>query len=146
MRIMIGSDHAGFKLKEKIKEFLNQENYEYEDLGTSSTNSVDYPIYAEKVAKEIQKNQDSLGILICGTGLGMCMTANKFKGIRAALCCDENLARLAKEHNNANILCLGGRQLDFEKAKRIVQTFLKTPFSNEERHIKRINEISELEK
>ncbi|MHA1988726.1 MAG: ribose 5-phosphate isomerase B [Promethearchaeota archaeon] len=141
MKVIIGSDHGGFKLKETIKEYIKELGYNIEDLGTNSTESVDYPVYAKKVAEEVKKDKDKLGILMCGTGLGMCMTANKFKGIRAALCYNESSAKLAKQHNNANILCLGGREFKEELAKKITKIFLETPFSNEERHKRRIKEI-----
>jgi ribose 5-phosphate isomerase B len=141
MKVIIGSDHGGFKLKETIKEYIKELGYNIEDLGTNSTESVDYPVYAKKVAEEVKKDKDKLGILMCGTGLGMCMTANKFKGIRAALCYNESSAKLAKQHNNVNILCLGGREFKEELAKKITKIFLETPFSNEERHKRRIKEI-----
>ena len=144
MKIIIGSDHAGFKLKEKIKKLLEKLGYEYEDVGTDSEKSVDYPVYAEKVAKKVAKG--SQGILICGTGLGMCMSANKVKGIRAALAYNESSAEMAKKHNDANVLCLGAREFDENLAKKITKKFLETDFSNEERHKKRINEIMDIEK
>lgn len=144
MKIIIGSDHGGFKLKETIKEYIEELGYKIEDIGTDSTKSVDYPIYAKKVAEEVSKDSNKQGILVCGTGLGMCMTANKFKGIRAALCYNESSAKLAKEHNNANILCLGEREFKEDLAKKITKTFLETPFSNEERHKRRIKEIDAL--
>jgi len=146
MKIVIGSDHAGFKLKEKIKEYVKELGYDIDDKGTDSEEPRDYPIYAEKVAKEVAKDKDKLGILICGTGLGMCMAANKVKGVRAALAYNENAARMAKEHNNANILCLGSREFSEERAKKITKIFLETPFSKESRHIKRVKEIMDLEK
>jgi ribose 5-phosphate isomerase B len=146
MKIVIGSDHGGYLLKEAIKKFLIKEGYQIEDIGTDSADPVDYPIYAQKVAINVAKNKGKVGILICGTGLGMCMTANKVKGIRAALCYNEVCARLAKEHNNANILCLGGRLFKEELAKKITKVFLESQFSKGERHIRRLQEISELEK
>jgi len=144
MRIIIGSDHAGFKLKEKIKEFVKKLGYDVDDKGTNSEESVDYPVYAEKVAKEVSKGNQ--GILICGTGLGMSMAANKVKGVRAALAYNENAAKMAKQHNNANVLCLGSREFSEEKAKKITKAFLETDFSKEDRHAKRVKEIMDLEK
>ena len=146
MKIIIGSDHGGFKLKQTIKEYIEKLGYDVKDVGTDSSESVDYPIYAKRVAEQVAKDKNKLGILVCGTGLGMCMAANKVKGIRAALCYNESSAKLAKEHNNANILCLGGRELKEELAKKITKTFLETPFSDEERHKRRIKEIADLEK
>lgn len=139
MKIIIGSDHAGFKLKEQIKELLK----DTEDLGTDSKESVDYPLIAEKVAKKVAKT-NSKGILICGTGIGMCISANKIKGIRAALCYDELTTKLARKHNNANILCIGARTDSAKNYKNIVKTFLTTEFSKEKRHHQRVKEMDEL--
>jgi len=146
MKIIIGSDHGGFELKESLKKHLIKQGYDVSDVGTDSLTNVDYPIYAKKVAEKVISDKENVGILICGTGLGMCMAANKIKGIRAALCYNESSAKLAKEHNNANILCLGGREFTEEIARRITKTFLESPFSNEEKHKRRIKEISDLEK
>ena len=107
-KVIIGSDHAGFELKEKIKAYLKEQGYKIEDLGTNSKESVDYPLYGKKVAQKVAKT-NSIGILVCGSGIGMTMTANKVKGIRAALCYDQETAILAREHNNSNILCLVSR-------------------------------------
>lgn len=142
-KIIIGSDHAGFELKEKIKAYLKEQNYNIEDLGTDSSKSTDYPIYGKRVAQKVAKN-NSTGILICSSGIGMCMTANKIKGIRAALCYDEETARGAREHNNANILCLGARTSSAKNYKKIVKTFLTTEFSKEERHRRRVKEMDAL--
>jgi len=146
MKIVIGADHGGFELKEEIKKFVEKLGYDVEDKGTNSLESVDYPIYAKKVAKEVASDKDKLGILVCGTGLGMSMAANKIKGIRAALAYNESSAKLAKEHNNANVLCLGGREFSTEKAKKIVKLFLETHFSKADRHKRRVGEIAEIEK
>ncbi len=145
MRIVIGSDHAGYSLKEKIKEYVTSLDYEVVDKGTNSEESVDYPLIAEKVGKEVSKG-NSEGILICGTGLGMSMAANKVKGIRAALAYNENSAKMAKEHNNANVLCIGAREFSEEDAKKITKAFLEEKFAGGERHQRRIDEIMELEK
>lgn len=142
-KIIIGSDHAGFKLKEKIKTYLKQLKYDAEDLGTYSNETVDYPLIGEKVAKKLVETK-SIGILICGTGIGMSMVANKIKGMRAALCYDEFTAKVAREHNNANILCFGARTKSAKNYKKIIKTFLGTPFSKEERHRRRVKQMDAL--
>lgn len=142
-KIIIGSDHAGFELKEKIKEYLKELNYIVEDLGTNSAEPVDYPVYGKKVAEKVAKTS-STGILVCGSGIGICITANKIKGARAALCYDEYTAETAKEHNNANILCLGARTASAKNYKKIIKTFLTTKFSKEQRHHKRVKQMDAL--
>ena len=142
MKIIIGSDHAGFQAKEEIKRLLKKENYEYYDVGTFSEQAVDYPKIAKEVAKRVLENE-VLGILICGTGIGMSIAANKCRGIRAALCTDHYSAKKSREHNNANILCLRSREFDHSKYWEIISSFLKTDFSNEIRHKKRIEELEE---
>lgn len=142
-KMIIGSDHAGFKLKEKIKKYLQELKQPAEDLGTNSEEPVDYPLIAKKVAKEVAKT-NSIGILVCGSGIGMCITANKIKGIRAALCYDEETATLSRQHNNANILCLGARTSPAKDYKKIIKKFLTTEPSNEERHKKRVEEMDAL--
>ncbi len=144
MRIAIGSDHAGYHLKEKIKEFLLSRGYKVMDMGTNSTESTDYPIYAQRVALAIQKGEADRGILICGTGIGMCITANKFKGVYAALCTDEYMARVSRQHNNANILCLGGRVLGDALAISIVEAWLSADFEGG-RHERRVSLIKSME-
>lgn len=141
--IIIGSDHAGFELKEKIIKYLKQLKYSIEDLGAYSAKLVDYPLIGKKVAEKVAKT-NSIGILICGAGIGMCMVANKIKGIRAALCYDEFTAKVAREHNNANILCLGARTKSANNYKEIIKTFLKTDFSKEERHRIRVKQVDAL--
>ncbi|MBR9705580.1 ribose 5-phosphate isomerase B [Candidatus Pacearchaeota archaeon] len=143
-KIIIGSDHGGFKLKEKIKGYLKELGYDNEDMGPFNDESSDYPDYAKKVAKKVASEKGK-GILICGTGMGMCMAANKVNGIRAALAYDEYTAKMSREHNNSNILCLGERSLKEEMAMKIVKIWLKTPFSKEERHHKRVDKIMDLE-
>jgi len=143
MRLAIGSDHAGYELKEELKKFLCSQ-YETIDVGTNSTESVDYPDYAKKVCELILRKEADLGILICGTGIGMSIVANKFKGIYAALCYDKNTASLARRHNNANVLCIGGRTTKKEDALEIVKTFLDGNFEGE-RHERRVNKIKEIE-
>ncbi|HOK40264.1 MAG TPA: ribose 5-phosphate isomerase B [bacterium] len=140
MKIVIGSDHGGFNLKEKIKEFLISKNIDIFDVGTHNTNSTDYPDYAKKVVNGILKNEYESGILICGTGIGMSIVANRYKGIRAALCLNEYMAEMSRKHNNANILVLGGRLLTFELAIRIVEIWLNTGFEAG-RHQNRIDKI-----
>jgi ribose 5-phosphate isomerase B len=140
LKIAIGGDHAGFQLKEIIKSKLEFEGYFLEDFGPFSDQSVDYPDFVHPVANSVENGEYNFGILICGSGNGVAMTANKHKGIRAAVCWNEMLAKLARAHNDANILCLAGRFLDDELAMEIVDTFLKTDFDGG-RHIKRIKKI-----
>lgn len=144
VKIFIGSDHGGYNLKEKIKEVFTPLGYEFEDLGTNSTESCDYPIFAEKVAKKVIETGNN-GILVCGTGIGMSIAANKFSGIRASHCTDTFSARMTKEHNNSNILCLGERITGQDLALDIVKVWLETPFSNGERHLKRLELIKNFE-
>lgn len=141
--IAIGSDHAGYTSKEKLKEYF-ESNITYKDFGTESEESCDYPLIAEKVANSVSSGECEKGILICGSGIGMSIVANKVKGIRAALCGNVELAKLSRMHNNANVLCLGARMTDFEEIKKIIKVFLETPFEGG-RHQKRVDQISELE-
>ncbi len=128
MKIVLASDHAGFFLKEKIKDFLQKEGYEIIDVGTNSSVSVDYPEYGFKAIEKILKGEAERGILICGTGIGMSIVANRFPGIRAALCHEPFSAQMARRHNNANVLVLGGRLIGDGMAIEIVRTFLSTEF------------------
>ena len=139
--IALGSDHGGFDLKERVKAYLDREGIPYQDYGCHSTESTDYPIYAKKVAHGILDGECDLGILVCGTGIGISITANKIKGIRAAVCTDCFTAEATRLHNDANILALGGRVVGPGLAVKIVDTFLNTPFSGDERHIRRIAQI-----
>ena len=141
MRVALGSDHGGFELKQEIIKYLEEKNIEYKDYGCSSTESTDYPIYAKKVAHGILEGECELGILVCGTGIGISITANKIKGIRAAVCTDCFTAEATRLHNDANILALGGRVVGTGLAVKIVDTILNTPFSGDERHIRRIAQI-----
>lgn len=143
MRIAIGSDHAGFELKSKIKQFL-QSDHEVIDAGVSSEESVDYPDYAEAVARQVVSGKAERGILVCGTGIGMSIAANKIPGIRAALCHDLETARLSREHNDANVLALGGRTTDPHLAMKMVEEWLKTEF-NGSRHARRLAKITRIE-
>jgi len=138
--IILGSDHAGFALKEFIKGYLTEKKFEIEDCGTVSEASVDYPDFGIRVAKKVASGEFDRGILICGTGLGMSMVANRFKKVRAALCHDIFSAMMSRRHNDSNILVLGGRVIGSELAREIVQTWLKTPFEDE-RHRKRIEKF-----
>lgn len=141
-KIAIGGDHAGFQLKEIIKFKLEAEGYFLEDFGPFSDHSVDYPDFVHPVANSVENGEYNFGILICGSGNGVAMTANKHKGIRAAVCWNKMLAKLARAHNNANVLCLAGRFLDDELAMEIVDTFLNTGFDGG-RHINRIKKITD---
>lgn len=145
MKIALGSDHGGYQLKENLKKYLKELNVEYKDFGCNSEKSVDYPDIGFKIAREVKNRNYDKGILICGTGIGMSIVANKIKGIRASLCHDVFSARYAREHNDANILTLGGRVIDSELAKEIVKVWLNTDFSGEERHLKRLNKIKQEE-
>ncbi len=137
-KIVIGSDHAGFDYKQEIFGQLKSAGYEVVDVGCYDKNSCDYPIIAQTLAKRVASGEFEKGILICGTGIGMSIAANKVKGIRAALCSDEFSARATREHNDSNILCLGARVIDVNLARKIVEIWLETPFSNLEKHKKRI--------
>ncbi len=141
--IAIGCDHGGYELKQEIKKYLSEAGYEFEDYGCDSTESCDYPEYAKKVAKAIVSGKCEKGILICGTGIGISIAANKVKGIRAAVCTDCFTAEATRLHNDANILALGGRVVGPGLAIKIVETFLSTAFSGDERHVRRIAQIEE---
>jgi len=137
MNIIMGSDHAGFPMKEKIKAFLEGRGTMVEDAGTDTTESVDYPDFGKKVAREVAAGAFSRGILICGTGLGMSMVANRFKGVRAALVNDLFSAIMSRRHNDANVLVLGGRLIGDDLAVQLVETWLDTPFDGG-RHQRRV--------
>lgn len=141
--IAIGSDHGGFELKKKLMEHLSERGLEYKDFGTYSSASCDYPVYAKAVARAVASGECDRGILICGTGIGVSMSANKVHGIRAALCGDCFSAEATRQHNDANILCMGARVVGEGLALKIADTFLDTPFSNDERHIRRISMIED---
>lgn len=144
--IAIASDHGGFAMKEDILAHLKAMGVQVEDLGCYSEASVDYPVYADKVCKGIQAGTYERGILVCGTGVGMSIAANKYPGIRASLCSDCYSAQMTMEHNNSNVLCLGGRTIGVELAKMIVDTYLSASFSGLEKHTRRVAMIGELEK
>lgn len=141
--IAIGCDHGGVELKKEIIKYLESKGYEYKDYGTYTPDSCDYPVYAKKVAHAIVDGECEKGILICGTGIGIGITANKIKGIRAALCHDVFSAQATREHNDANIVTLGARVVGPGLAIKIVDTFLNTEFSNDERHVNRIRQMEE---
>ncbi len=141
MKIAIGSDHGGFNYKNKIKEYLQARDVEFVDVGTHSVESCDYPLIAHQVARMVSENEADKGILVCGTGIGMSIVANKVAGVRAALCSDTFSAKATREHNDSNILCLGERVLDEGLMLEIVKIWLETPFSGDERHVRRINMI-----
>ncbi len=143
--IAIGSDHAGFELKQVIMKHLEERNIEFKDYGTYSADSCDYAVYAEKTARAVADGECELGLLFCGTGVGISIAANKVKGIRACCCSDLFSAEMTRLHNNANMLCLGGRVVSEEKAIALVDIFLDTKFSGEERHQRRIDQIIDLE-
>ena len=139
--IALGCDHGGFELMQEVKKHLDEQKIAYKDFGTYDTKSTDYPIYAKKVVKSILSGESEKGILICGTGIGISITANRYKGIRAALCSDCYSAQKTREHNDANVLTLGGRVIGPELALMIADIFLDTPFSGEERHKRRIEKL-----
>lgn len=141
--IAIGCDHGGFELKQEILKYLEEQKLDYKDYGCYDTASVDYPEYAKKVANAVVSGEAEKGILICGTGIGISIAANKVKGIRAALCHDCFSAQATREHNDANILAMGGRIVGPGLAVKIVDIFLHTPFSEDERHIRRISQIED---
>ena len=143
-KIIIGADHAGFQLKEALKPFLKEMGYTVTDVGTNNERPTDYPDYAARVAETISSGVFPRGILICGSGVGMSITANRFPGVRAALCLDEETARMSRLHNDANILVLAGRKTDAPTARAITGIWLTTPFEGG-RHQKRLDKIKEAE-
>ena len=143
-RIAIGSDHAGYDHKERIAQFLQEEGYSVVDYGVPSADSADYPDYAVKVAKAVAANEFRWGIIVCGTGIGVSIVANKVAGIRAANCVTVEMAKLAREHNNANVLTIGQRIVPWENVPDIITTFLNTPTSENERHQRRVEKIHSL--
>ena len=144
--IALGSDHGGFELKEIVKKHLEERGLEYKDFGTYSLDSCDYPQFGRAAAEAVASGECEKGIVICTTGIGISITANKVKGIRCALCSETTSARLTREHNDANVLALGGGMTGPLLALEIVDTFLDTPFSNLEKHARRISQIADAEK
>ncbi|MDU3804722.1 MAG: ribose 5-phosphate isomerase B [Finegoldia magna] len=145
MKVAIAADHGGFELKDSMVEYIKSLGNEVVDLGTNSADSVDYPDYAKKVCEEIQQGNSDFGILICGTGIGMSLAANKFEGIRAACVSDVYSAKMSRNHNNANVLCIGARVIGDEVAKLIIKTFLENEFEAG-RHQRRVDKIMAFEK
>ena len=143
-KIVLGADHGGFELKNAIKTHLENQGYEVIDVGTKCADSCDYPIFASKLCQKIQKGEAELGILVCGTGIGMSMAANKHKGIRAACCSDTFSARLTRLHNNANVLCIGARVVGAGLGIDLVNEFVNAEFEGD-RHIKRLSLIEDIE-
>jgi len=141
--IAIGCDHGGYDLKEVIVQHLKEKNYEVKDCGCYSKESCDYPEFGRAVAQSVAKGESEKGIVICTTGIGISITANKVKGIRAALCAEPLSTKLTRLHNDANVLAMGAGMVGPELAKNMVDVFLETPFSGEERHQRRINKIEE---
>ena len=143
--IYLGADHAGFHLKEELKAYLRELGHEFEDMGAHDLEPKDdYPDYAALVSKKVVENE-GLGILICATGAGMCFTANKVKGIRGSVVWDEFTALHAKEDNDANVICLPGKIIDLETAKKVVRIYVETKFTEEERHVRRLDKMKEIE-
>jgi ribose 5-phosphate isomerase B len=145
MRIVIGSDHRGFSVKEKLLDVLEQQGHEVVDAGTKNTDSVDYPDIAAAVAEKVSQQQVDRGILICGTGIGMAITANKVPGVRAATCHDELTAQMCRRHNDVNVLCLSGDMLGERNLEGLVQVWLSTEFEGG-RHARRLDKIAELDR
>ncbi len=143
MKIAIGSDHAGFAYKNALAEFLTTEGHSVQDFGTFSTDSVDYPDFAAAAAHAVADGKAEFGVLVCGSGIGVSITANKVRGIRAANCLTDEMAQLARQHNNANVVTVGERLVSVDAAKSIVQTFLATPFEGG-RHERRVEKIHSL--
>ena len=141
--IALGCDQAGFELMQDVKTYLTGNGYEFKDFGTYSTEACDYPVYGKLVANAIASGECDKGILVCGTGIGISIAANKVPGIRAAVCTDCFTAEATRLHNDANVLALGGRVVGKGLALKIVETFLTTPFSNAERHIRRVNMLDQ---
>ena len=144
--IAVGSDHAGYEYKEKVKTLLQELNLSFKDFGTNSIDSTDYPDYAHSVAQAVSSGECDRGVLVCGTGIGMAIVANKHKGVRAAVCESSTAARLARQHNNANVLTVGERITGWETAADIVRTFLSTPFEGgrHERRVEKIHKLTDL--
>lgn len=140
-KVAIGSDHAGFEYKENLKKWLQSNGFEVKDFGTNSLDSADYPDFAHPVAEAVEKSQSTLGILICGSANGVAITANKHQGVRAAICWNEELATLARQHNNANVVCLPARFISYDLAEKITDRFLHEEFEGG-RHERRVSKIS----
>jgi ribose 5-phosphate isomerase B len=145
MRIAIGSDHRGYSVKRRLVQMLQQSGHELIDLGTNSEESCDYPDFAHLVGRSVSEQQVDRGILICGTGIGMCISANKIRGVRAALCHDNITAEMSRRHNNANVLCMSADLLGMELMERMTRLWLETDFEGG-RHVRRVDKIHRLER
>ncbi len=144
MKVILGCDHGGLNIKNAVIEYLKEKNIEFVDYGCYTEESVDYPVYAYKVATAVAGQSDVLGVLCCGTGIGISMAANKVKGIRAAVCTNEFMAEMTRRHNNSNIICMGGRIIDESTAVKLADIFLNTEFEGD-RHTKRVDMITAIE-
>jgi ribose 5-phosphate isomerase B len=142
MRIAVGADHAGWALKERLADALRRAGHEVEDCGTHGEESVDYPDFAAEVARRVAEGRADRGVLVCGTGIGMAIVANRFAGVRAAVCHDDYTAEMSRRHNDANILCVGGRVLDEARALRILDVWMSSPFDGG-RHSRRVAKIDD---
>jgi RpiB/LacA/LacB family sugar-phosphate isomerase len=145
MKVVVGSDHAGFPLKQEIAELLRKDGYEVLDVGTDSTAAVDYPDFAEKVSRAVVEGKAERGVLLCGSGIGASVAANKIRGVRAAICHDIYSAHQGVEHDDMNVLVLGARVLGAAVAPELVRAFLGARFTNEERHVRRLNKVMAIE-
>lgn len=143
-RIAVAADHAGYEYKTKIVAYLREKGYDVTDFGVESTESADYPDYAARAAKAVSSGDARWGVIVCGSGIGVSIVADKFKGVRAANCLNPEMATLAREHNDANVLTLGQRLVEWELVPEIIDTFLNTPTSDQERHRRRVEKIHEV--
>jgi len=143
LKLVFGSDHAGLEMRRDVADWARANGYDVAETGAQSEESFDYPCAADLVAKAILAHEGDLGILVCGTGIGVSIRANRYRGIRAAECTSEQMAQLARQHNNANVLCLGGRILTKEQGIAILRTFLETPSDNAERHARRVEMLDD---
>ncbi len=144
--IYIGSDHAGYEMKNALGDYLGELKQDYVDLGVFTEDSADYPDIAREVSEKVSENPGAFGVLVCGTGTGMSITANKLNGVRAASVTNETMAEMARRHNDANVMTVGSRLINEELAKKLVKIFIETPFDKDERHQRRVDKITEIEK
>lgn len=145
MRVFLGSDHAGFEMKEALKPYFKARNIEVTDVGPSTEDSVDYPDFAEKVARQVSGNDSALGVLVCGSGIGVAIAANKVPGVRASVITDPELAKMFRQHNNGNVITLGGRYIPLQLAEQILDAFFDSEFEGG-RHQRRVDKIAALER
>ncbi len=143
MKVAVGSDHGGFEMKEAVKKHLEARGYEVKDCGTYSLDSCDYPQFGKAVGREVASGAADFGVVVCTTGIGISMAANKVKGVRCALCSEPLSAKMTRLHNNANVLALGGKMVGENLAMEIVDTFFDTPFSAEEKHARRVSQLDD---